>query len=32
MEHENIIRTYDVLQTANNIYIVTELCDQGDLR
>lgn len=30
--HENVIRVFDVLQTANNIYLVTELCDQGDFR
>lgn len=30
VHHENIVKLYDVYQTSNNMYIVTELCD-GDL-
>ena len=29
--HRNIIACRDVLMTANNCYIVTEFCPQGDL-
>ena len=32
MEHENIVRLLDVYQTSNNMYIVTEFCEEGDLR
>lgn len=28
---ENIIEVYDIYTTKNNTYIITELCDQGDL-
>jgi serine/threonine-protein kinase ULK/ATG1 len=28
---QNIIDVYDIFTTKNNTYIVTELCDQGDL-
>lgn len=31
LKHENIIETVDICQTANNVYIVTEYCNQGDL-
>lgn len=30
--HKNIVGLYDVYQTNNNMYIVTELCEDGDLR
>ena len=30
--HENIVRLHDVYQTNNNMYIVTEYCEDGDLR
>lgn len=26
MAHENVILTYEVCQTANNVYIIGELC------
>lgn len=29
--HENIVKLYDIYQTTNNMYIVTELCQDGDL-
>lgn len=29
--HENIVQLYDIYQTTNNMYIVTELCQDGDL-
>jgi serine/threonine-protein kinase ULK/ATG1 len=32
MEHENIVKLLDVYQTSNNMYIVTEFCEGGDLR
>ena len=28
---ENIIEVYDIYNTKNNTYIITELCDGGDL-
>lgn len=31
VSHENIVRLHDIYQTANNMYIVTELCPDGDL-
>jgi serine/threonine protein kinase len=27
LNHTNIIKTYDICQTANNIYIVSEFCN-----
>lgn len=27
VSHKNIVKLHDVFQTANNMYIVTELCD-----
>ena len=32
LEQENIVRLLDVYQTSNNMYIVTEFCEGGDLR
>ena len=31
LDHPNIVRLYDVLSTANNIYIITEYCNGGTL-
>lgn len=31
VSHENIVKLYDIYQTMNNMYIVTELCQDGDL-
>jgi len=28
---KNILQLYDVFQTQNNTYIITEYCDSGDL-
>jgi serine/threonine-protein kinase ULK/ATG1 len=28
---ENILEVYDIYNTKNNTYIITELCDGGDL-
>lgn len=32
MDHPNIVKLLDVYQTNNNMYIVTEFCQHGDLR
>lgn len=31
LNHSNILKCYDVYTTANNCYIITELCNEGDL-
>lgn len=31
IKHQNVISCLDILMTANNCYIVTEFCPQGDL-
>lgn len=31
VEHKNIVRLLDVYQTTNNMYIITEFCEEGDL-
>jgi serine/threonine-protein kinase ULK/ATG1 len=31
VSHDNIVRLHDIYQTANNMYIVTEFCHDGDL-
>ena len=31
LKNENILRLYDVYNTVNNTYIITEYCDSGDL-
>jgi serine/threonine protein kinase len=31
LNHPNIIQCYDVFNSANNCYIITELCNGGDL-
>jgi serine/threonine protein kinase len=31
VNHPNIVQLHDIYQTTNNMYIVTELCQQGDL-
>lgn len=31
VQHDNIVRLLDVYQTSNNMYIVTEYCEGGDL-
>ncbi len=31
VSHDNIVRLYDIYQTANNMYIVTQFCQDGDL-
>ena len=31
LDNINILKLYDVFQTSNNTYIITELCNQGDL-
>lgn len=31
LHHPNILKCYDVFSTANNCYIITELCNDGDL-
>jgi len=30
VDHPNIVKLYDVYQTTNNMYIITELCEDGD--
>ena len=32
VDHPNIVKLLDVFQTSNNMYIVTEFCQGGDLR
>jgi serine/threonine-protein kinase ULK/ATG1 len=32
VDHENVVKLLDVYQTNNNMYIVTEFCEDGDLR
>ena len=32
LKHPHIMRLLDVFQTKNNTYIITEYCNQGDLR
>ena len=31
LNHPNIVKLLDVFQTSNNVYIITEYCNQGDL-
>lgn len=31
LNHPNVLRCYDIISSANNCYIVTELCNEGDL-
>ena len=31
VSHENIVKLFDIYQTSNNMYIITEYCDGGDL-
>ena len=31
VSHENIVKLHDIYQTTNNMYILTEFCDGGDL-
>ena len=32
LNHENIVKLIDVLQTTNSFYMITEFCKEGDLR
>lgn len=32
LDHPNVVKFLDFYETANNIYIVSEYCDGGDLR
>lgn len=32
LNHTNIVRLIDVFHSVNNVYIVTEYCNGGDLR
>ena len=32
LDHPNIIRLHRALRTKNTIYLITEYCDQGDLK
>ena len=31
VSHENIVKLHDIYQTTNNMYIITEFCEDGDL-
>lgn len=31
LKHPNILQTVDILMTKNNVYIITEFCEGGDL-
>lgn len=30
VDHSNIVKLYDVYQTSNNMYIITQICEDGD--
>jgi len=32
LKHENIVRIYNSISCVNEIYIITEYCNSGDLR
>jgi serine/threonine protein kinase len=32
LQHDNIVSVIDVVQTANNYYIIMEFCQNGNLR
>jgi serine/threonine-protein kinase ULK2 len=31
LSHSNILKCHDIYSTANNCYIITEFCNEGDL-
>lgn len=31
VSHDNIVKLHDIYQTTNNMYIITEFCEDGDL-
>lgn len=31
VNHENIVKLHDIYQTTNNMYIITQFCEDGDL-
>ena len=31
VKHDNIVKLHDIYQTTNNMYIITEFCQDGDL-
>lgn len=31
MKHPNVLNTIDILMTKNNVYLITEFCEGGDL-
>lgn len=31
LNHPNILKCHDIFSTANNCYIITEFCNEGDL-
>ena len=31
LNHTNIMKCYDIYNTVNNCYIITEFCNEGDL-
>ena len=31
LRHSNIVQVFDILETGNNYYLVTELCNGGEL-
>ena len=32
INHSNVLKTVEILMTKNNVYIVTEYCEDGDLQ
>lgn len=32
LNHDNIVKLLDVFHSTNNVYIVTEFCNGGDLK
>lgn len=31
LSNKNVVKLYDVLETANNYYVIVEYCEGGDL-
>lgn len=31
IDHPNIVKLFDTLETANNFYLIFEFCENGDL-
>jgi len=31
LDHENLMKVYEIFETKNNTYIICEYCNEGDL-